>query len=592
MRQRGILFPATNIPKIGRTTMVQIPRLFQWVAMAAFVASTTGACAQTGARDAAAGVGAAAHTASAELTEATLYEMLLAEIAVQRGELDLAARTYLEVAKRTRDPRVARRAVEVASGAKLTDIAIEAAQLWQAMEPSSREALQIVAALLVSDRRVDEAMPFLERLFASEGVNVESGFLQLNRLLAGNPDKKANLRVIRSLATRFQTLPQAQFAVAQAASVAGDNEAALAAVERALKLRPDWELAAVLRAQVLLKRSPGEAARSLEAFLDKHPEARDARMNYARALVLDKRFPEARQQFETLLKSSPGDPDVVYAVGVLAFQLKDFEVAEKNLKRVLGMDYRDPDGVRYLLGQLAEERSQWQRAIEWYRQIDDGDHALAARMRTANALAKQGRLEEARGYLHRVEAASDAEQAQLVVAEAQLLRDAGRHEDAYQVLAQALTRQPGQPELLYDIALTAEKLERFDELEANLRKLIEVRPDHAHAFNALGYSLAERNLRLGEARELIEKALELSPNDAFIIDSFGWVLYRQGDLEAAVRELRRAYSDRPDAEIGAHLGEVLWVMGERDEADKVWREALQSNPDNETLLKTIRRLRK
>jgi tetratricopeptide (TPR) repeat protein len=256
------------------------------------------------------------------------------------------------------------------------------------------------------------------------------------------------------------------------------------------------------------------------------------------------------------------------------------------------MGYRDPNGVRYLLGQVAEEQKLWPRAVEWYEQIKTGEHALPARMRTANAIAKQGRLDEARDFLKRVGADNPDEQVQLVVAEAQLLRDVNRHGDAFEVLEQALTADPEQPELLYDFALTAEKLERFDLLESKLRRLIEVRPDHAHAYNALGYSLAERNLRLPEARKLIERALELAPEDYFIIDSLGWVQYREGDLEGAAETLRRAYNGRPDAEIGAHLGEVLWVLGERDEADRVWQESLKSSPGNETLIKTIKRLRK
>jgi Flp pilus assembly protein TadD len=181
---------------------------------------------------------------------------------------------------------------------------------------------------------------------------------------------------------------------------------------------------------------------------------------------------------------------------------------------------------------------------------------------------------------------------QLLVAEAQLLRDANRHRDAFDMLDQALAKEPEQPELLYDLALTAEKLERFDLLESHLRKLIAVKPDHAHAYNALGYSLADRNTRLPEARKLIEKALELSPEDYFILDSLGWVQFREGDLKGAARTLRRAYAGRPDAEIGAHLGEVLWQLGEREEAGRIWQESLKSSPENETLRKTLQRLRR
>jgi Flp pilus assembly protein TadD len=529
---------------------------------------------------------------SAELNEPMLYEFLLGEIALQRGDAELAAQTYLELARRTGDARVARRAVEVANQARLPALALEAAKTWQKIEPQSPQAMQVVAALLVAAKRVDEAEPYLQKLLAGEGVNLENGFLQLNRLLAGNPDKKSNLRVVRKLAGKYPQLAQAHFAIAQAAIAAGDEPAGLAAIRQAAALRPDWELAALFEAQVLQKRSSAAAAKRLGDFVERNPNSREARMNYARALVLDKRFPEARKQFEAVLAASPGNTEVIYAVGLLAFQLKDYPVAEENMKRLLGMGYRDANGVRYLLGQMAEEQKQWPDAIKWYDGIKDGDHVLPARMRTAGAIAKQGRLDEARAFLKRVSADHPDEQVQLLVAEAQLLREANRHGDAFDLLGEALAKEPEQPELLYDLALTAEKLERYDLLESHLRKLIQVKPDHAHAYNALGYSFAERNTRLPEARKLIEKALELAPEDYFIADSLGWVQYREGDLQGAAETLRRAYAGRPDAEIGAHLGEVLWQLGEREEADRVWQESLKSAPENETLRKTIERLRR
>ena len=528
-----------------------------------------------------------------ELNEPTLYELLLGEIAMQRGDYALAAKTYLELARRTGDARVARRAVEVANQGKLPELALEAAKTWQEIEPKSPAALQVVAALLVSAKRVDEAEPYLEKLLASEGVDLERAFLQLNRLLAANPDKAANLRVVQRLAARHPELAPAQLAIAQAAAAAADDKSALAAARRAAELRPEWEAPAVMEAQVLQKRSTAEAAKRLAQFVERNPSSREGRLNYARALILDKRVPEARKQFETLLAANPGNTDLIYTIGLLAFQLKDYSVAEDNLKRLVGNEaYRDPDGARFLLGQIAEEQKQWPRAIEWYEQIQEGDHALNARLRTANAIAKQGKLDAAREFLHKVGADNPDQQVQITVAEAQLLRDANRHKEAFQILGEALKSEPDQPELLYDFALTAEKLEKYDLLEQNLRKLIEVRPDHAHAYNALGYSFAERNTRLREARELIEQALKLAPEDYFIVDSLGWVQYREGDLKGAAETLRRAYGGRPDAEIGAHLGAVLWVMGDRGEANRIWQESLKSAPDNETLLKTIKRLRR
>src|SRR3989475_404039 len=470
--QSASLCRAPNIPKMGRSQMPKY--IFAAVLSLAACAATP-------------------QSAPEELNEPTLYDFLLGEIALQRGDVTLAAKTYLELAKHTRDPRVARRAVEVANLARLPDLAIEAAQ---------------------------------------------------------------------------------------------------AAARSAAALRPEWEPPAVLEAQVLQKRSPAAAAKRLEAFVAKNPGSREGRLNYARALVLDKRFPEARKQFEALLAANPGNTDVIYAVGLLAYQLKDYPVAEENMKRLLGLGYRDPNGVRYLLGQIAEEQKAWPRAIEWYEQIVSGEHVVPARLRAASAIAKQGKLDEARAYLKRAAEDNPDQEVQLIVAEAQLLREANHSRDAFELLGQALRKDPEQPDLLYDMALTAEKLERYEQMESNLRKLIEVQPEYAHAYNALGYSFAERNTRLAEARKLIEKALELSPEDYFIIDSLGWVLYREGNLKGAAEQLRRAYSGRPDAEIGAHLGEVLWVMGRRDEAERIWQESIKSAPENDTLQKTIKRLKR
>jgi tetratricopeptide (TPR) repeat protein len=540
---------------------------------------------------AALGLHAAAYAQPAP-DDADMYDMLLGEIAQQRGDYALAAKTYLELARRTRDARVARRAVEVANQGHENALALEAAKTWYQIEPQSTSALSVVASLLVSDKKVDEAEPYLAKLLDSQGVDLERGYLQLNRLLAANPDKASNLRVVRKLAARHPELAPAHLAVAQAAVAADDEATAVAEARKAAELRPEWEAPAIVEAQALQKRSPSAAAKRLGDFVAKNPQSRQGRLAYARALVVDKRMPEARKQFEALLAANPGNTDVVYAVGLLAFQLKDYPVAEENMKRLLGMNYRDPDGARFVLGQIAEEQKQWPRAIQWYDQIKDGEHALPARLRTANAMAKQGKLDAARSYLKKIADENPDQQAQVTIAEAQLLRDAKRHRDAFELLASALKEEPEQPELLYDYALTAEKLERYDVLEDNLRKLIEVRPDHAHAYNALGYSLAERNTRLPEARKLIEKALEISPDDYFIIDSMGWVQYREGDLKGAAATLRRAYAGRPDAEIGAHLGEVLWAMGQRSEAERIWQESLKSAPDNEALLETIKRLKR
>ncbi|MDA1117370.1 MAG: tetratricopeptide repeat protein [Proteobacteria bacterium] len=526
-----------------------------------------------------------------ELSEALLYELLVAEIALQRGDAALAAKTYTELARSTRDPRVARRAVEVANTARAPELALEAARAWHETDPGSLQALQTLAALLVRARRVDEAEPFLAKLLASDGAAAANGFMQLGRLLDFNPDKQANLRLVRALAANYPELAQAHLAQAQAALAANEDVAALAEARRAAQLRPDWEAAVMFEAQVLQRQSPALAGAALASFLEKYPKSREARLGYARLLAGEKKFAEARAQFEKLLAVFPNNGDVLYAVGLLALQLKDYATAETSLKRLLDSGFRDPNGVRFTLGQAAEEQKHWDDAIGWYQSIQRGDQFLLARMRIAGVMARQGKLSEARAYL-RAQNADGEQQIQLLIAEAQLLREADQNKVAFELLGKALEAQPEQPELLYDHALTAEKLERFEILESNLRKLIQIKPDHAHAYNALGYSFAERNLRLPEARTLVERALELSPEDYYIIDSLGWVLFRMGDLQGAAAQLRRAYHGRPDGEIGAHLGEVLWMLGQRAEAERIWQEALKNHPENDTLQKTVKRLRR
>ncbi len=523
-----------------------------------------------------------------DLTAAMLYEFLLGEIAAQRGSPALAAQTYVDLARKTRDPRVAQRAVQVASLARMPHLALEAARVWHQVDPVSAQAMQTLIQLLVSQKRADEAEPVLAKLMAANPAITPNLFLQLSRLLGANTDAAANLRLVQRLAAYQPQMAQARFAVAQAAAVAKDEDTAFAEVREAAKLQPAWELPAIFEAQLLQRRSAAEAARRLEGFLEKNPDAREARISYARVLAGDKRLTEARTQFEKIIASNPKDTDAIYAVGLLALQAKDYPVAEANMKRLLDLGYRDPNGVRFTLGQIAEERKDWPGAIGWYKSIQRGEHAMLARMRTANAIARQGKLAEARSFLRAVKATPE-QKVQLLITESQLLREAQQHRESFDFLGEALKLTPEQPELLYDQALTAEKLERFDVMESNLQKLIQVKPDHAHAYNALGYSFAERNQRLPEAKKLIEKALELAPEDFYIIDSMGWVLYRMGDLKSAAQQLQRAWNGRPDGEIGAHYGEVLWVLGERDEARRVWQEAHKVAPENETLIKTLKR---
>ena len=523
-----------------------------------------------------------------EMSRAILFKLLLAEIALQRGQGNVAVQAYLELTRETRDPRIAQRATEVAWNARFLGVALETAGVWLAADPDSQQARQVLVALLVSQSRLADALPHLEKSLAADKENVGNSFLQLNMLLARHPDKAAVLQLTQNLAHPYPTLPEAHFSIAQAASNAGQGELALNEIRTALELRPEWEQAALFQGQLLQRSSNAEALNYLQGYLKSYPRAMDVRLNYARLLVTEKRYPAARGEFQALLKEFPDNPDVTMAVGLLSLQLKDYDTAETQMLRALESKYKDPDAVRYYLGQLNEERKRFDEALRWYGGISGGEQYVPARARYAAILAKQGKLAEARKYLQ--ESPRDAQQSlQFTQAEAQLLRDANDFRGAYEVLSRALEKSPNSPELLYDQAMAAEKVDRIDVLESNLRKVIQIKPDYAHAYNALGYTLADRNMRLQEAYTLIEQALRLAPDDPFIMDSMGWVLYRMGQNDAAIAFLKRAFELRPDAEIAAHLGEVLWAMGQRDEARKIWASALKDNPANEVLLATVKK---
>jgi tetratricopeptide (TPR) repeat protein len=524
-----------------------------------------------------------------ELTEQILFKVMLAEVAVQRGQAHVAVPAYLELARETRDPRIAQRATEIAWNARFVAAALEAAGIWLQADPDSIQARQIVATLLISQSQLADALPHLQKWLAADKDGVGQGFLQLNTLLARHQDKQAVLKVMQALAQSYPTIPEARLTVAQSAWNAGEHQLSLEEARAALKLRPDWELAALFVAQVLQRRSNEEAARYLGEYLERHPKSRDVRLNYARLLVNDRKFVEARKQFEMLVGDYPDNADVGMAVALLAIQANDFDSADKQLKRILDLNYKDPDVARFYLGQVNEERKRLDEALKWYLSVEPGEQYINAQSRYAGILAKQGKLPEARRHLQQASAQTSEQRVQLAQAEAQLLRDASQYQAAFDLLGTTLEKLPNNPDLLYDHAMAAEKVNRLDILEGNLRKLIQIRPDHAHAYNALGYTLADRNQRVDEAYGLIETALKLSPDDPFIMDSMGWVLYRMGRSKEGLDFLQRAFSLRPDPEIAAHFGEILWAAGQQAQARKVWGDALKEHPANEVLQTTMKR---
>ena len=518
-----------------------------------------------------------------------VYQVLLAEIALQRGDVQLASTAYGDLALRTRDPKVLERAVEVAGYARRFDLALEAARLWVDVEPESKRAQQLLLSVMILSNQFDELVPTLVRMLESDREVLAENLLGLNRMFARNPDRVVVFRLIDKVCQSFLGIAEAHYSVAMAASSAGLRERALTEVQRALDLRPDWEMAALLEVQLLLRESPSDAINFMQGFLARNPKARDLQLVLARVLIGERQYAEARRHFDLLLKDFPDNPEVVYPAAIMALQQNERAFAEAQLKHLLTLNIPDKSLAYYYLGQLAEDAKRSDEALAYYASVGAGEQYVAAKIRRAHLLADLGQLDAARSQLQQARSATPAERVQLLIAEAALLRGAKQTPAALDLLEQALALEPEQPDLLYESALLAEKLGRFEILESRLRKLIELRPDSAQAYNALGYSYADRNLRLPEARELIEKALALSPDDTFIIDSWGWVLYRQGDLSAALLQLERAYAQRDDPEIAAHLGEVLWTLGRQDDARRILLEAQKKNPDSDILVDAVKK---
>jgi Flp pilus assembly protein TadD len=444
----------------------------------------------------------------------------------------------------------------------------------------------------------DELKQRLSRLLADSalaGNGVADAFLQLNRLFVQQPDKKAVYRLVRELAQPYPTSPEAHFAVALAAYNTGMDELALAAaataeVDRALELRPGWDRGALLKSELIGKRSPDAAIAYLQETLAAQPGSRPIAGALAQRYVDVKRYADARAVMQKLWDQDKSSRDLEFAVANIALQMKDYPEAERLLRELKAANYGEPGAIDLYLAQVAEETKRFPLAIEYYRAVQEGDRAWFSKLRIGALLGKQGKVADARRYFADLPAVTIDERIQVRQAEAQMLRESGDNAGAYAVLQKALEEFPESPDLNYDAALLAEKLDRVDEAEVRLRKLVALKPDDAQSLNALGYTLVDRTTRTAEGYALIERAQKLSPNDPFIMDSMGWALYRLGRLEEAETLLKRALAERPDAEIAAHLGEVLWAKGDRDTARALWKAQLEANPDNAVLQETVKRL--
>jgi tetratricopeptide (TPR) repeat protein len=544
------------------------------------------------------------------------YELLVGEMELRGGEAGTAYEVMLEAARRTRDDTLFRRAIEIALAARAGEQALAATNAWRIAKPESSEALRYQVQLLTALNRGTEAVEPLRLLLATAPAAERAGIIAvLPRLFLRSSDHRASAMLLEQVLQPYLEAPDtrsaARVALGRSWLAAGEPPRALALAQRALADEPLAPGPVLLAIEML---STGPAAEQLVlGYLERPKAEMTVRLAYVRALTSAQRYTDAVAQLERATRDQPELAAPWLNLGALWLELRKPVEAEQALKRYVQLaeaapaapaaaaaEEDDDETPRanqglvqawLMLAQAAEQRGDFKAAERWLQRVDNPQRVLEVQTRRASMLARQNKVGEARDLIRRVpERTADDARAKLL-AEAQVMRDVKRWREAHDVLESANQRFTGDADLLYEQAMAAEKLDRLADMERLLKRVIELKPEHHHAYNALGYSLADRKLRLAEAHSLVKKALELSPGDPFITDSLGWVEYRLGNRSEAIRLLRSAHGARPDPEIAAHLGEVLWVDGQRDEARRVLRDAKARDAGNEVLRETLARLK-
>ncbi|WP_431128009.1 tetratricopeptide repeat protein [Variovorax paradoxus] len=539
------------------------------------------------------------------LTAQLFYEILMGELTTRSGDPGSGYALVLDAARRLRDGKLFQRAVEIALQSRSGDAALAASRAWQETLPNSRDARRIELQILIALNRISETVaPLRAEIAATPQIERPMLMAVIARNYSRASDKKLAASVVeQALVDELKSPTTGGLAWATVGRLrlnAGDTSGALDAAFKGQQLDPASDAPAALALEMI---DPGQplAEPIVTRYLASNPKAApDLRIAYARVLVENRRYTDSAAQLQALTTARPELAEPWLLLGSLQAQARQDAAAETSLKRYVDLAANQKDAedrqrgttqAYLVLSQLAERRKDFTAAERWLARVDSTDELVVAQTRRAGLLARQGKLPQARELVRGLPERTAEDKKQKFLAEVQLLRDAKQYQAAYDMLAQASAAAPNDSDLVYDQAMVAEKLNRLDEMERLLRRLIELKPENQNAYNALGYSFADRKIRLDEARTLIQKAVQLAPEDPFIADSLGWVEFRLGNTTEAIRILEAAYKTRPDPEIGAHFGEVLWATGQKDRAVVIWKEALLSDAENETLQETLKRLR-
>lgn len=520
----------------------------------------------------------------------TLYSLLVAEVAGQRQQFDISLVNYLDQAEKTQDPGIAERATHIAQYMGVNNYTLRAAEIWVKNAPDEAQAHQVLAQALVVKGDFENALKHLEIVFDLAGAS-QFDYLALNAEALNPEDKIALLQQIEQLTKKHADYPQLWMAQGTLLLQLANDEDALLSFEKALSLRPDYTAAAISKARALHNIGKTEEALALLDNLHSDmPKHKGIGILRARILIELTRYSEARAAFGYLHQHFPDDQSIRLSLGLLNIELQEYDEAIAILMP-LTLSRPMANEAYFYLARIAEIQQDYPRALRNLGQVQQGRHFLPAQLQTLRILLQQEGIHAARDYLSRSRSQHPNFNTELVQFEIELLIEDKDIEEAYSVANLALNEEPDNIDFLYSRGLLAQRLDNLEQLEVDLRRIIQLEPDNAEAMNALGYTLADKTDRLEEARALVEQANQLSPNNPAIIDSLGWIHYRLGDLNKALKLLQTAYNDFPDHEVAAHLGEVLWQLKRNDEAQKIWQEGLENNPESPVIKETQQRLK-
>ena len=527
-----------------------------------------------------------------ELNSDVVFSALMGEVALQRGELDLAYRNLMQAALLAGDPNAAERAARTAMLMNRHDLAQRAVDRWVELAPNDLGGRQLEVLLLSNGQEPERALPHMEAMVAISEARGEDGFIASMAALSKSENHQAAIVLMSRLAAAHPDDPRSGYALVLMAVIWKDYATAEQEIGRVIAQRPDWSKAYVLLSRIHMAKGDKEGARRvLEEALRRNPSDPVLNSALAKVLVESDEYEEGYRRFLKVAKLSPQDNDALFSLGVLALQLKRPEKARVHFQ-LLWKRGKRLDETAYYMGLIEEQEGHPEKAIQWYRKVSKGDRYFGSRIRIAELLAAGGRLQEARDGLQGLRIHMQNRSVQLFLIEAEIVRDYGSAADVMPLYNKALKAHPENEELLYARGLYAAEIGRLDILESDLRKIIERNPKNADALNALGYTLADQSDRYAEAQSLIQRALAIKPDSPAILDSMGWLQFRLGNYDQASAYLNRAFSLLPDSEIAAHLGEVLWVKGEKQQARQVWQKMLDIDPDSRHVKETMKRLMK